>query len=224
MDKIALSKKKNITLKCTSTQRSDSSGSESSSPSDKHGTRSTKITKVKSKKSSKIEVSPAQELEMADKMSEKLDEIFGKLNKLDTIESTLNDLCSKMAIVEGDISKLKADARGTDTKLQQMDESLKWFNKEMEDIKLKTKFLEAAKEDLHTKQLYAEAYSCRENLKFFGLAEKETQGTVSEATNTRELLFEFLKNGLGFEDPEKKFELQRVHRLGKPLLEKHDRL
>ena len=154
---------------------------------------------------------------MTDKVSEKLDEILGKLNKLDSIESTLNNLCSKMAIVEGDTSKLKAGARGTDTKLQQMDEGLKWFNKEMEDLKLQMKFLEAAKEDLHTKQLYAEAYSRRENLKFFGLAEKETQGTeVSEAINTRELLFEFLKNGLGFEDPEKKFELQRVHRLGKP--------
>ena len=33
-----------------------------------------------------------------------------------------------MAIVEGDISKLKADARGSDTKLQQMDEGLNWFN------------------------------------------------------------------------------------------------
>ena len=54
-------------------------------------------------------------------------------------------------------------------------------------------------------------------MKFFGLAEKETQDTeVSEAINTRELLFQFLKNGLGFEDPEKTFELQRVHRLGKP--------
>lgn len=112
-----------------------------------------------------------------------------------------------MTIVEGDISKLKADARGTDTKLQQMDEGLKWLGKEVDDIKLKMKFLEAAKEDLHTKQLYAEAYSRRENLKFFGLAEKETK---------RDLLFEFLKNGLGFEEPVKKFELQRVHHLGKP--------
>ena len=34
-----------------------------------------------------------------------------------------------MAIVEDDISKLKADTRGTDTKLQQMKEGLKWFKK-----------------------------------------------------------------------------------------------
>jgi len=53
---------------------------------------------------------------------------------------------------------------------------LKWFDKEVEDTELKRKFLEAAKEDLHTKHLYAGAYSRRENLKFFGLAEKETQG------------------------------------------------
>ena len=39
-----------------------------------------------------------------------------------------------MAIVEDDISKLKADTRGTDTKLQQIKEGLKWFNKEIEDI------------------------------------------------------------------------------------------
>ena len=58
-----------------------------------------------------------------------------------------------MAIVEGDILKTKADERGTDTKLQKMDDDLKWSNKEAEDIKLKMKFLEASKEDLYTKQL-----------------------------------------------------------------------
>ena len=61
----------------------------------------------------------------------------------------------------------------------------------MEDIKLKMRFFEAAKEDLHTKQLYVEAFSHRENLNFFGLADKETQATqVSEAIYTRELLFD----------------------------------
>ena len=90
---------------------------------------------------------------MTDKMPEKLDEILVKLNKLDSIGTTLSNLSSKMATVEGDISKLKADAGGTETaKLQQMKDSLKWFNTEVEDIKLKMKFLYAAKEDLHTKR------------------------------------------------------------------------
>ena len=56
-------------------------------------------------------------------------------------------------------------------------------------------------------------------MKFFGLAEKETQGVseVSEVINTLKLLLKFPKNGLGFEDLEKKFELQRVHCLGKTI-------
>ena len=159
MDKIAFSIKKNTTLKRTSTQRIYSSGSESNSPLDKR-LQNTKYEENESELQEVfeevVEVSPTQELEMTDKMSDKLDEILVKLNKLDSIETILSNLCSKMAIVEGDISKLKADARGTDTKLRQMDEGLKWFNKEVEDIKSKMKFLEAAKEDLHTKQLYAE--------------------------------------------------------------------
>jgi len=114
MDKISLNKKKTITLKRISTQRSDSSGSESSSPSDKrlrntgHKDNEGEVQEVFEEV---IEVSPALELEMTDKMSEKLDEILLKLNKLDSIETTLSNLCSKMAIVEGDISKLKDDAR-----------------------------------------------------------------------------------------------------------------
>ena len=160
MDKIVLSQKKTIPLKRTSTRRSDPSGSESSSPS---------VNRVRNKKYKEnegevqeiikevVEVSPAQELEMTDKMSEKLDEILMKLNKLDSIKTTLSNLCSKMAIAEGDILKLKADAYGTDTKLQQMDEGLNWFNKEVDNIKSKMKSLEAAKEDLHTRQLYVEA-------------------------------------------------------------------
>ena len=56
-----------------------------------------------------IEVSPAAlELEMTDKMSEKLDEILLKLNKFYSIETTPSNLCSKMAIVEGDISEAES--------------------------------------------------------------------------------------------------------------------
>ena len=120
MDKIALTQKKTITLKHTSTQQSDSSGPESSSPSDNQ-LRNKKYKEnegeVQEVFKEVVKVSPAQELEMTDKMTEKLDEILITLNKLDSIETTLSNLCSKMAIVEGNISKLKADARGTDTKL-----------------------------------------------------------------------------------------------------------
>ena len=36
-----------------------------------------------------------------------------------------------------------------DSKLQQMDDGLQWLNKEVEDMELKMKFLQTAKEDLY---------------------------------------------------------------------------
>ena len=48
-------------------------------------------------------------LEMTNKMAEKFDEILAKLNKPDSIGTTLNNLCAKMTIVETNILKLKAD-------------------------------------------------------------------------------------------------------------------
>ena len=38
---------------------------------------------------------------------------------------------------------------GIDSKLQQMDDGLQWLNKEVEDMELKMKFLQTAKEDLY---------------------------------------------------------------------------
>ena len=52
---------------------------------------------------------------MTDKISEKLHEILVKLNKLGNIERTMSNLCLKMASVEGDIAKLNADTRATNT-------------------------------------------------------------------------------------------------------------
>ena len=79
MEKIDLGKKKNITLKRTSTQRSNSNGSESSSPLDKR-VRNTKYKEnegeVQEVFEEAFEVSPTQELEITNKMSEKLDEIY----------------------------------------------------------------------------------------------------------------------------------------------------
>lgn len=212
--------KKSVTQKRTSTQRSDSSASESSSPLDKR-LKNTKHVEHEGGVQEVFEEALEAPLavDMSEKWAEKLDEILVKLNKLDSIETTLNNLCAKMTIVESDVSKLKDAARVTEDNLKKMDDGLQFMNTEMEGLKLKITLLETAKEDLHTQQLYAESYSRRENLKFFGLAERETKDNQegSEAINTRNILFEFLRNGLGIETPEKKIELQRVHRLGKPI-------
>ncbi|KAL9983201.1 hypothetical protein ACROYT_G005339 [Oculina patagonica] len=209
LDDIVYSSKKSITLKRTSTQRSDSSASESSSPSDKR-LRNTKHIELEGEVQEVFEgaVEASLAVDMSEMMAEKLDEILAKLNKLDSIETTLNNLCSKMATVES----------VTDGKLEKMDNGLQWMNTEVEDLKLKITLLETAKKDLHTQQLYAEAYSRRENLKFFGLAERETKSSSnsSEVINTRNILFEFLEKRPGLENPEKEIELQRVHRIGKP--------
>ena len=86
-------------------------------------------------------------------------------------------------------------------------------------IQGKIKDLERSKEDLHTKQLYAELYSRRENLKFFGIEERETKADSEdgEKVNTRDVLIDFLENDLGMDKPAEKIDLQRVHRLGKPV-------
>ena len=171
MDNIAVTlrlPKKSVTQKRASTQRSDSSGSESSSPLDKRLKNSKHV-----EHEGRVEV--FEEAPLAVDMSEKkLYEILVKLNKLDSIEITLNNLCAKMTIVESDVSKLKDGTCVTEKNLK-MDDGLELMNTEMEGLKLEIKLLETAKEDLHMEQLYAEAYSRRENLKFFGLAERKTK-------------------------------------------------
>ena len=54
-----------------------------------------------------------------------------------------------------------------------MDTSLQWFNTEVNGIQDKIKEVDLAKENLRTQQLYVESYSRRENLKFFGIEERE---------------------------------------------------
>ena len=124
MDDIALHNEKRfpVTLKRTSTQRSDCNCSDLTSPSVKR-LRNSRCTENKGEEVQEVfeevvEVLTALELDlMTDLMAEKFDEILARLNKVDSIETILNNLCSKMTIVEGDISKLKADADVTDDKL-----------------------------------------------------------------------------------------------------------
>ena len=69
---------------------------------------------------------------------------------------------------------------------------------------------------MHTQHLYLESYSRRENLKFFGIPEKEASASEGkDAVGSVDVLGEFLHEVLGFGDPKRNMEFQRVHRIGK---------
>mgnify|MGYP000011216211 CR=1 FL=1 len=202
-----------------SKQRSASSSSESKSPLDKRSreTQDEQTEVFVEEPRGADEVSVA--LDMALDVTTKLDEILAKLGKLDAIEATLHELRQKMSSVEREVSKLKGDVSKAKERIDHMDTSLQWFNTEVKGIQDKIKVLNLAKENLYTQQLYAESYSRRENLKFFGIEERETGANSkdSEKVDTRDILIDFLENGLGLDNPAEEIELQRVHRLGKPV-------
>ena len=113
--------------------------------------------------------------------------------------------------MESEVSKLKDDAGEARKRLDEMDKGLQWFNTEINVFQGKIKDLERSKEELHTKQLYAESYSRRENLKFFGIEEREkqegNQKTARTEVDTRDILFDFLENDLGLDNPSGKIDL-----------------
>jgi len=97
---------------------------------------------------------------------------------------TLNENCNKVAKIEGEVKKRQSDTslmdgkvKATETKVEEMDKGLTWLNEQVEQLQSKIKNMEDTKEkefsELYPKQLYAEAYSRRENLKFFGLRQSK---------------------------------------------------
>ena len=199
--------------------RSASSLSESKSPLDKRSreTQDEQVEVFEEEPRGTDEVSVA--LDMALDVTTKLDEILAKLGKLNAIEATLYELRQTMSSVEGELSKLKGDASKAKERIDHMDTSLQWFNTEVKGNQDKIKELNLAKENLHTQKLYAESYGRWENLKFFGIEEKETGANSkdSEKVDTRDILIDCLENGLGLDNPAEEIDLQRVHRLGKPV-------
>jgi len=74
-------------------------------------------------------------------------------------------------------------------------------------------------DEIHTKNLYLEAYSHRENIKFTNIEEStEIGGRTSE--DTEEVLQTFLERDFGYRDA-RSVEIQRVHRIGKRKMEIH---
>ena len=194
-------------LKRTISERSNSDSSESSSPQEKRS------------KSLAEEDEVLQALNMAGNVSEKLDKILGelkKLEKLDAIEATLKDLTSRLGNVESTIDKMKEDARAVESSIKGMDKSLTYLNKEVDELRGMVEDKDKQIEYLHAQHLYPESYSRRENLKCFAIPENEASASEGkDVVGTIDVLCEFLHDVLGFRDPKRNMEFQRVHGIGK---------
>lgn len=172
-----------------------------------------------------------EEEDMADEgVSEKLNVILQKLEKLDLIEHSVNNLQMTLLKLEARTQTLETFQACAATDIEELKKSLNFIEenhkttldglkKQHKDTVLK---LESALEtqnselddkikDLETKNLYLEAYSRRENIKFENIPEDDSRAA---GENTEETLRNFLETELGFVNAGD-VEIQRVHRLGK---------
>ena len=166
-------------------------------------------------------------LTMADSFGKKLEAVLTKLQKLDVIEHRLNALCTTLSNIEENINRIDNDVKTLKSKSTELDKSFKTleesvnFNEDdISDLKQRTKANEHDVMELQKQLLYMETYSRRENVKFLGIKEEEdaNQASVSQqaAENTREIVYKFMEEQLKIDQPRKKIEFQRLHRLGKP--------
>ena len=166
-------------------------------------------------------------LDMAEGLQKPLQDILKKLEKLDAIEEAVNNLGKSFGKLEGrihtledayattkrDVEDLKeslnaneTDKKTTAERIQKLEDntksSLAALQKENDELRANFKLIE-------DKNLYLEAYSRRENIKFENIPEQETNKEDTEMA-----LRTFLETELGFGDAAN-VEIQRLHRLGK---------
>ena len=167
-------------------------------------------------------------LNMAEGLQKPLQDILKKLEKLDAIEEAMNNLGKSFGKLEGrihtledayattkrDVEDLKESLNSNETdkktstaeRIQKLEDNTKSglaaLQKENDELRANFKLIE-------DKNLYLEAYSRRENIKFENIPEQETNKEDTEMA-----LRTFLETELGFGDAAN-VEIQRVHRLGK---------
>ena len=164
-------------------------------------------------------------LNMSESVSEMLNQILEKLQKLDKIESSLDNNEGKLQNLESRTQRLE-ESEST-AKQDDLKEGLKNVNIKLKDkmesmentqgantanLSQKIKELEEQAKSLHDKNLYLEAYSRRENIKFMNI--QETRRGADQREDTEGTLRRFLEQELGYEDA-KRVKTQRVHRIGK---------
>lgn len=164
-------------------------------------------------------------LDMSADVASKLQEILQKLEKLDDIESSLRKIENNLQNLERRTERLEAFHSSAKGEIIEMQKGISSHDKDLEELKTKEaecdknlvilrdklKEQEDKLADLHMKNLYLEAYSRRENIKFINIAEKST---TAHQEDTEEVLRCFLEQDLGFADA-RNVEIQRVHRTGR---------
>lgn len=158
----------------------------------------------------------------------KLEAILSKLEMLDAIEKSVKVLQETLAKMDSRILSLESAQATINRDINDLKDSLSFTQdqhtksiasfesfKDQANLKLteltrKKDELDGKIKELESKNLYLEAYSRRENIKFENI--KEEPGQSGQQEDTEEVLRNFLETHLGYEEA-RDVEIQRVHRL-----------
>ncbi|KAK3724030.1 hypothetical protein QZH41_007680 [Actinostola sp. cb2023] len=162
---------------------------------------------------------------MAEGVSKTLEEILLKLGKLDSIEESVHNIETTLSKLEVRTSKLesfKASAskdiedmkqgmnfldNKVDSSIYKLENEVKRLQDKVEQSRSKETVYEEQIEELKSKDLYLEAYSRRENIKFMNIREEEDE-------NVEAVIRGFLQDDLNYSNYDL-VEIQRIHRNGR---------
>jgi len=178
---------------------------------------------------SPAELSSDEEAVM-DAITSKLDVVLSKLSNLEIQVEELNiaikGLQCKVTSLEVDFDSVKAKQKTLDDNFTSMEKNAVFVDEQQKKLHSESVKTNDHVSETRKKLLFLEAYSWRENLKFEGIPERNSQQTPEEVNgtgqqgkapieNTQGMLTKFLENVLGIQDAHG-IAFQRVHRLGKP--------
>jgi len=167
--------------------------------------------------------------EMAANLDAKLEVILLKLEKLDAIEMSVKGLQDTLARMDDQICTLESVQATSNQDINELKDSLSFaeelqrkttegfdthkeqINLKMTELSRKNAELDSNIKELENKNLYLEAYSRQENIKFENIQEDTGHGAHQE--DTENVLRSFLQTHLGYENAGS-VEMQGVHRLG----------
>ena len=144
---------------------------------------------------------------MMEALDAKMDAIMKKLEKLDTIETQLREVHTRMANSEETISRLESEVKDLkkqkkklEKKVEEFEECLQYNEDDISDIKRDNRKLENDVSELKKQLMYMETYSRREILKFFGLPENsdalDSSNDMVHQKTREKYCTNFWRNGL----------------------------